>query len=120
MVLVNFQFRCVLLLWIIVWQRPTVLALGMDGCCLNIFLAFHISFLLWEMAWYRLKYCLNEPLNPNNHLTEKHEFVSAISFILFNELFRFLGEIETDNLTVSNSEIITFDFTVSKNRIFVK
>ena len=32
----------------------------------------------------------------------------------------FLDEIETDNLTVSNSEIITFDFTVSKNRIFVK
>ena len=42
------------------------------------------------------------------------------SFILFNKLQRFLGEIETDNLTVSNSEIITFDFTVSKNRIFVK
>ena len=44
----------------------------------------------------------------------------SVSFILFNELLRFLGEIETDNLTVSNSEIITFDFTVSKNRIFVK
>ena len=44
---------------------------------------------------------------------------TAISFMLFNELQRFLGEIETDNLTVSNSEIITFDFTVSKNRIFV-
>ena len=29
-------------------------------------------------------------------------------------------KIETDNLTVSNSEIITFDFTVSKKRIFVK
>ena len=35
-------------------------------------------------------------------------------FILFKGLWRFLGEIETDNLTVSNSEIITFDFTVSK------
>ena len=43
-----------------------------------------------------------------------------ISFILFNELWRFLGEIETDNFTVSNSEIITFDFTVSKNSIYVK
>ena len=44
-----------------------------------------------------------------------------ISFILFNGLWRFLSETETDNLTVSNSEIITFDFTVSKkNRIFVK
>ena len=45
---------------------------------------------------------------------------SRLSFILFNELSRFLGEIETDNLTVSNSEIITFDFTVSKNMIFMK
>ena len=45
---------------------------------------------------------------------------NRISFILFTELWRFVGEIETDNLTVSNSEIITFDFTVSKNRIFVK
>ena len=43
------------------------------------------------------------------------------SFILFNDLQRFHGGIETDSLTVSNSEIITFDFTVSKkNRIFVK
>ena len=37
-----------------------------------------------------------------------------ISFILFNELWRFLREIETNNFTVSNSEINTFDFTVSK------
>ena len=44
-------------------------------------------------------------------------------FLLYfsmNNRLRFLGEIETDNLTVSNSEIITLDFTVSKNRIFVK
>ena len=27
----------------------------------------------------------------------------TVSFILFNELLRFLGEIETDNFTVSNS-----------------
>ena len=41
---------------------------------------------------------------------------SANSFILFNELdvLRFLGEIKTDNLTVSSSEIIIFNFTVSK------
>ena len=36
----------------------------------------------------------------------------GISFILFNELKRFRSEIETDNLTVSNSEIIILDFTV--------
>ena len=46
--------------------------------------------------------------------------IKVVSFILFNELKIYLGEIETDNLTVSNSEIITFYFTVSKNRIFVK
>ena len=44
----------------------------------------------------------------------------VLSFIILNELWKFLGEIETDNLTVSNGEIITFDFTVSKNRIFMK
>ena len=38
--------------------------------------------------------------------------IFLISFMLFNELYRFLSEIETDNLTVSNSEIITLDFTV--------
>ena len=36
----------------------------------------------------------------------------GVPFILFNELLRFLGEVETDNFTVSNSEIITLDFTV--------
>ena len=36
----------------------------------------------------------------------------GISFMLFNELKRFLSEIETDNLTFSNNEIITLDFTV--------
>ena len=35
-----------------------------------------------------------------------------ICFMLFNELWRLLSEMETDNLTVSNSEIITLDFTV--------
>ena len=45
---------------------------------------------------------------------------TKLSFILFSKLKRFLGKIETDNLTVSNSEFITFDFTVSKYRIFVK
>ena len=41
-------------------------------------------------------------------------------FLLYFSMNYILGEIETDNLTVSNSEIITFDFTVSRNRIFVK
>ena len=35
------------------------------------------------------------------------------SFILFNDLYRFLGENEIDNLTVSNSESTT-DLPLSK------
>ena len=45
-----------------------------------------------------------------NHQAEK--LVKNLSFMLVNELQRFLSEIETDNLTVSNCEIITLDFTV--------
>ena len=50
------------------------------------------------------------------HVLKIHQYVksnaiSIISFMLFNELQRFLSEIETDNLTVSDSEIITLDFT---------
>ena len=44
--------------------------------------------------------------------TKFYSMVMKFSFMLFNELERFLSEIETDNLTVSNSEIITLDFTV--------
>ena len=46
------------------------------------------------------------------HVMTLHQVVTTFSFMLFNELQRFLSEIETDNLTVSNSEIITLDFTV--------
>ena len=46
--------------------------------------------------------------------------LDAFSFILFNDLQRFLSKTETDSLTLSNSAIITLDFTVSKNETFVK
>ena len=50
--------------------RPTVLAVGAGGGCLDIFsLVYHFSLLsppsLWETARYRLKYCLKGPLSPN-------------------------------------------------------
>ena len=65
---VNFQCRGVLLVWMIVGQGPTALALGAGGCCLDIFsLIYLFSILspsLWETAQYRLKYCLKGPLNP--------------------------------------------------------
>ena len=47
MVLVNFQCRGVLLIWIIVGQGPTVFAVGAGGGCLDIFfspLSFQSSF----------------------------------------------------------------------------
>ena len=55
-------------IWIKVGQGPTALAVGAGGGCLDIFtLIYHFPFLspsLWETARYRLKYCLNGPLNP--------------------------------------------------------
>ena len=65
---VNFQCRGVLLIWIIVGQGPTALAVGAEGGCLDIFsLIYHFSFLspsLWATARHRLKCCLKGPLNP--------------------------------------------------------
>ena len=37
----------VLLIWIMVGQRPTALVVGAGGDCLDIFLIFHFSFLSW-------------------------------------------------------------------------
>ena len=49
-------------------QGPTALVVGAGEGCLDIFsLIYHFSFLspsLWETTRYRLKYCLNGPLNP--------------------------------------------------------
>ena len=61
---VNFQFRGVLLIWIIVGQGSAALAIGAGGDYLDIFiLACHFSLFLplWETAQYRLKYCPKGP-----------------------------------------------------------
>ena len=42
---VNFQFRGVLLIWIIVGQGPTALAAGAGGGCLDIFTLIYLSLL---------------------------------------------------------------------------
>ena len=56
------------LIWLIVGQEPTALAVGAGGGCLDIFTLIYIfsplSPTLWETARYRLKYCLKGPLNP--------------------------------------------------------
>ena len=55
-------------IWIIAGQGPIALAVGAGGGCLDIFTLLYpfspLSPSLWEMARYRLKYCLKGPLNP--------------------------------------------------------
>ena len=55
-------------IWMIVGQRPTVLAVGAGGGSLDIFTFIYLysplSPSLWETARYKLKYCLKGPLNP--------------------------------------------------------
>ena len=55
-------------IWMTVGQGPSALAVGTGGGCLDIFTLIYpfssLSPSLWEMARYRLKYCLEGPLNP--------------------------------------------------------
>ena len=55
-------------IWITVGQGPTALTVGAGGGGLDIFALVcpfsPLSPSLWEMARYRLKYCLKGPLNP--------------------------------------------------------
>ena len=84
---VNFQCRGVLLIWIIVGQGPTALAVGAGGGCLDVFtLVYHFSFLspsLWETARYRLKYCLKGPLSPKQPTNDvSRTRMTTLTFIL--------------------------------------
>ena len=57
------------IIWMIVGQGPSVLAVGAGTGCLDVFTLIYLFLSLsashWEMARYRLKYCLKGPLNPN-------------------------------------------------------
>ena len=62
-------------IWISAGQGLTVLAVGADGGCFDIFTLIYpfspLSPSLWETARYRLKYCFKGPLNqkqPTNQL----------------------------------------------------
>ena len=64
-------------IWMTVGQGLATLAVGAGGGCLDIFTLLYLfstlSPSLWEMARYRLKYCLKGPLKPkqpNNQLTD--------------------------------------------------
>ena len=78
---VNFQCRGVLLVWMIVGQGPTALAVGAGGGGLDIFsLSYLFSILfpsLWETARYRLKYCLKGPLNPKQPTNQPTQSISS-------------------------------------------
>ena len=54
-------------IWMKVGQGPIALVVGAGGGCLDIFTLLYpfspVSPSLWEMARYRLKYCLKGPLN---------------------------------------------------------
>ena len=71
-----------------VGQGPTALAVGAGGVVLDIFsLVYHLSLLvpsLWEMARYRLKYCLKGPLSskqPTNQL-KYQRFVPVVAITI--------------------------------------
>ena len=70
-------------IWITVGQGPTALAVGAGGGCLDLFTLiysfFPLSPSLWEMARYRLKYCLKGPLNPKptNQPTKSLYFIAG-------------------------------------------
>ena len=74
---VNFQCRGVLLIWLIVGQGPTALAVGASRGRLDIFTLIYLfsplSPSLWETARYRLKYCLKGPLNPKQPTNQPTE-----------------------------------------------
>ena len=82
---VNFQCRGALLIWIIVGQGPTALAVGAGGGCFDnftlIYPFFPLSPSLWETARYRLKYCLKGPLNPKSTNQPTFEFPSHHFFL---------------------------------------
>ena len=58
-------------IWVIVGQRPTALAVGAGGGCMDIFTLvcpfFPLSPSLWETARYRLKYCLKRAVKPKTN-----------------------------------------------------
>ena len=70
-------------IWITVGQGPTALAVGAGGGCLDIFTLIYpfspLSPSLWETARYRLKYCLNGPLNPKQQ-QQHFRIVGHMSF----------------------------------------
>ena len=96
---VNFQCRGVLLIWIVVGQGPTALAVGVGGGCLDIFSLVYHFFLpppsLWETARYRLKYCLKGPLSPKATNQQTNKPTNGLVHFGNYALFRYDAVIRT-------------------------
>ena len=64
-------------LWITVGQRPTALAVGAGGGCLDIFTLIcpfsPLSPSVWETVRYRLQYYLKGPLSPKQPTNQEPE-----------------------------------------------
>ena len=82
---VNFQCRGVLLIWIIhvVGQRPTALAVGAGGGCLDIFSLLSPS--LWGTARYRRQYCLKGSLSPKQPTNQQSIPITNLLLIAINK-----------------------------------
>ena len=114
---VNFHCRGVHLIWIIVGQGSTVLAVGADRGCLNIFSLvchfFPLSPSLWETARYRLKYCLKGSLNPK----KPTNLVSSPKSTVFDITYRNSFSRNLDSQTSTYSPVIQFRIKYEKNRL---
>ena len=66
-------------IWMIVGQGPIALTVGAGGGCLDIFILLYpfppVSPSLWEMARYRLKYCLKEHLNLKQPTNNQENYI---------------------------------------------
>ena len=74
-------------IWITVGQGPTALAVDAGGGSLVIFTLIYpsspLSPSLWEVARYRLKYCLKGPLNPKQPTNQLKALVMLILRTIF-------------------------------------
>ena len=66
-------------IWMLVGPWPIALAVGAGGGCLDNFTLHYLFSLLstslWEMARYRLKYCLKGPLNPKQPTNQPTQYL---------------------------------------------
>ena len=86
-----------------VGQGLTALAVGAGGGCLDIFILIYpfspLSPSLWEIARYRLKYCLKGPLNPKQPTNQPIFFAvwdSKMAAVTKNS-----AEHENDNISIT-------------------